>query len=984
VIVEFQIDANKFATVFRQTVAGALVCQVPTFQLGSDTWRVIGFDVGATTLRRSEQPTGTACIHGESLLNPTRASVPESQIVQTIIPKLAKEADIIANNGVGTPNQLPGINLDLVFDLAMNTCATTANELSTLLISFKDVDQVGQSLPELTDALRQQIHDQRLVLPTQQISTLLRPIDVINAHLSLGHDSAYLGVRLELWDPKWAAASGDTARTLDYWLNFYSGDFAPHLGAGGSPRDWSVFIDRGVIVPMVHDLFQDALKNNSSFRLHSGPDASWQNNNGTARVHVTFNGDAINACRCFFEDSDVNADITADIDLWVDTSNALRQDVYVNSHANFWDALCCEVTSALFWPFVGIQQLDRGNINGWEYLAGFLPFAALIGTIVAIGQAASHMQPPPGFQRVDPDDGSHLFREIPIDFGSGSDFGSLTLDNAAALDDPAGIGGSGLLLSGAVGLKTRPSTTLADVQVPGLEWGLAGSCSGIQLAASASVQLASNPPQFFYICDVEVQADPLGVFGRDEVLWEWGKPEIDVGVTFFPPGYLTNPYPCRLLVVTSAGMRILSIAPPPHLTPEQIQQFQSEAERARLACFVEQDPFYQTFHQYNPRWSIDPGPEDIAAHAWQAVVNGLAPGENVQITGANNQVLGVATAGGTGVALVSALVAPNLQSAELGLQRIEGSSSFRLPGEGVLQKVLGAAGFEDKPGSSRGQTAQATGPAGLSGGGSGADGTKRRRGILFRQVLLERRAEIGLQAPGIALSAAAQSGTVALAVVLPATVQIYDVSNPLFPVTLSAWPGHRVSGLVSFAGDLWVWGEAGIRELAAGYRMPYQPFTRCEQDAVFGAAATTEYLYVLRHNCLTIYDTGLCEVGRCEVDGYSLAIAGRALAVATAEGVVIFDLSEPRNPHRTHCVALSQSGFLITPSVFGGRAVIGVSHADGDRLLDVSHPDAPFEALRFSGPAWYANTAQSGRVSASFNANRTAVVLHSVVKSARF
>jgi len=281
------------------------------------------------------------------------------------------------------------------------------------------------------------------------------------------------------------------------------------------------------------------------------------------------------------------------------------------------------------------------------------------------------LPPPPSFQRVNPDDGSHLCREIPVDFGSSSDFGALTLDNAIAFDDPINIGGSGLVLSGGVSLKPRPTTSLANVAVPGLQWGLSGSCSGIQLAASAAIQLTREPPRFFYICVVKVQDDPLGVFGRDQVQWEWGHSEIDLAVNFFPPAYFSNPYPCRLLIVTNAGMRILSIAPPPQLTPEQIQRFKDEAERAKLACFVEQDPFYQAFHQYNPRWSIDPGPEEIAGHAWQAVIHGLAPGETVQITGSNNQALGIATASSNGIAVVSALVAPNLQGAELGLQRIE-------------------------------------------------------------------------------------------------------------------------------------------------------------------------------------------------------------------------------------------------------------------------------------------------------------------------
>jgi len=964
-IIEFQIDANKFATAFSRKVTAALVCQVPTFQVGEDTWRVFGFELGPTRLRRTDQPSGSVCVHFGSLDNSTTVAVPEFQIVQTIFPQVAQEADIIANNGTATANALPGLNLDLVFDMAMNTCAGNANDLSNILIAVKGVDQIGSTFPELIDALRQQISDQSIPLPIQEITKILRPVDVINAHLSLGRDSAYLGIRLELWDAQWAASGGDMPRNRDYWLTFYSGNFPPHLFGGRVARDWSVFIDRGVIVPVVRDLFQDALTNNDQFRLHGSPDASWANHNGTARVHVTFNGDAVNACRCFFEESDVNADITADIDLWVDNPNALRQDVYVDSHANFWDALCCEVTSAMFWPFVGIQLLGRGTINGLEYLAGFVPFGALIGTIVTIGGAAGHMQPPPTFRRVNPDDGSHLFREIGVNFGSSSDFGALTLDQADALDDFVSIGGQGLLLSGAIFFKPQPITRLTDLQVPELAWGLGGSCSGIQLAASATIQLETNPPRFFYICDVEVLDDPLGVFGRDQVVWEWGNPEIDVAVSFFPPEYLANPYPCRLLVVTSGGMRILSIAPPPNLTPEQIQEFQKEAEQAKHACFVAQDPFYEFFRQFNPVWTIDPGPEESTTHGWQALVNGLVPGEIVQVTGANDQALAVATASSTGSALVSVLVAPNLEGAELGLQRVGGSTAGLLKGARRAASSAPAA-TGDQPGTSQ-----------------GSDDVHNKRGIIFRQTLVERRATIALPTPGVALAVASRSGTTAVAAVLAAGVHIYDVSSPLFPVLLSTWQGSELTGALLFAGDILAWGGRGIYALSASDQPPHYPFARCHHDPVLDATTLGGYLYVLRCKTCAIYDTKLCHVSEFEIEAHSLAIAGSALAAATREGVEIFALRQPRHPHRASCFPLPKVTSVFTPSVFGGRAVVGVSHSGGDRLLDVSKPHEPVELLHFNGPAWYAGTVQTGHVVASFTEDRTEVVVHSVVKTAR-
>jgi hypothetical protein len=113
------------------------------------------------------------------------------------------------------------------------------------------------------------------------------------------------------------------------------------------------------------------------------------------------------------------------------------------------------------------------------------------------------------------------------------------------------------------------------------------------------------------------------------------------------------------------------------------------------------------------------------------------------------------------------------------------------------------------------------------------------------------------------------------------------------------------------AGEMLGWGEMGIRPLSADYRTPHRRFTRCERDPVLGAAATTNFLYVLRRNGLAIYDTSFCEVGQLEIEGHSLAIAGLALAVATGDDVVIFDLTEPRNPHRSHSFEVSGKRFLL-------------------------------------------------------------------------
>ena len=79
------------------------------------------------------------------------------------------------------------------------------------------------------------------------------------------------------------------------------------------------------------------------------------------------------ACYCCTEDLNVDAEITADVYITVPKPDTVRIDIYSNVAPGFWDATCCILTAAAFWPILGFGQLQTGAIKDWQYLAGFLP-----------------------------------------------------------------------------------------------------------------------------------------------------------------------------------------------------------------------------------------------------------------------------------------------------------------------------------------------------------------------------------------------------------------------------------------------------------------------------------------------------------------------------------------------------------------------------------------------------------------------------------
>lgn len=78
--------------------------------------------------------------------------------------------------------------------------------------------------------------------------------------------------------------------------------------------------------------------------------------------------------------------------------------------------------------------------------------------------------------------------------------------------------------------------------------------------------------------------------------------------------------------------------------------------------------------EYNPKWSVDPGPEGVGEgigdlHVWSTVVTNLGPRESVSLIGASGQLLGEATAGARGRVQLDAAVVPSTGDTEVTISR---------------------------------------------------------------------------------------------------------------------------------------------------------------------------------------------------------------------------------------------------------------------------------------------------------------------------
>lgn len=921
-LVELQIDSARFCQSFQEQVRRQLACYRREVQLGPIRMVIVGYDVGLPKLQRSPRATGTGCVYNE-FNTPTNIPVRAVQLVLPLGIKLCAPDAVIAANGAACQPILA--HTELVFEVAMDSCGSRRNLCFTL---------VKTTPTEVMDALDPGMKQRCLLLPLDRILAQALPegMDTLNAHLALSQDGRTLAVRMEMWNYRWHIETGEMPRPASDWTRFTNGVFADHLRFGGKTRDWSVFVDGRALASQVRRLLEENLAENTGIRLHAGPSAVWRNDWGVWAVNAHFNLDKLNACRCFTKEIDVNADVHVRVVTVVPRDNVVRQDVYIDVDPDFWDAACCTITTALFWPIVGAEQFAKQNINQGQYLLGFLPFVALIGASLEFLNASEKMDPPTGFTK-DDDDGSHLFREQPVDPGSDPNFGTLTLQEAVGVDDSRNLGTSGILLSGALTLRPATEVELADIGVDNFTWGAAARCSR-QLAARAMLSLTTAHPghwALLRVCEVRVLDDPLGVFSQG---LKWGVEPgnriwvaVNVDIWSFPPAYWDAPYPCRVLIVTNGGLRIVTLDPPPRLSADEAAALTREIQFQFVNnCYL---PKHRIFEELE--WPINPLLQMRGRYAWQLQVAGLPADQQLQVTDERGESLARFTVNALGVASLSLLA--------------------DYSGEGVALRVL-------RQDAHRAASTRSSGSGDMKDSESDTDvpnAEDAEQGVVVRQTLLIPRARIDPGGPVAQMALDTVRGASTLVVVTPWLAQEYDVSTPAAPVLRAEYPGRGLRGALRYRGELWLWGATGLRR--AGEAGGNRALAPCETTPVQGATTAGGRLFVLQDGVVRVLD-GACEVGRLDTPGaLYLAAAGNRLAVATEDVVEVFDITTPHAPQSLARAPLAGVTTLLVPPALRHGAFFYALTVEGGKLLEVLPTSDLVEVGHYERDAWFARAA---------------------------
>lgn len=307
-IIEFQIDADRFIQVFRNTLMRHAPCNPQPFTLnvGSCANQLMYLDrvsVGATsTLIR----TDVNAIH----------------VIQPVSLFLTPVAALEASNAQpGAPCWNP--TLEFEFALSIQIQGSTPN----LCVSFLKV----RASPGISST-------QALIVSgfvAQWIPESCTPFDLSPLAGALGALPAAaigdisadvaltrLAIRLELGP----VASNSASQ----WASFLAGSIKPNPNAAA----WSIFIDGSLLVQSAVARIMAGLEgpiDDGTFDLESGPTGTFLTNLPVGPVPfsgpgvlLAFSGEAVDACICFLDEVDLDVDLTALITFSVPAPNSLK------------------------------------------------------------------------------------------------------------------------------------------------------------------------------------------------------------------------------------------------------------------------------------------------------------------------------------------------------------------------------------------------------------------------------------------------------------------------------------------------------------------------------------------------------------------------------------------------------------------------------------------------------------------------------------
>jgi hypothetical protein len=265
---------------------------------------------------------------------------------------------------------------------------------------------------------------------------------------------------------------------------------------------------------------------------------------------------SIDACVFLFFTHNLNFDSTLQLIPLIPQENTIRLDLTADFSSNPFDDVVCAFSNATF-PLNVVNRLQQGQLGAGaaaaislaHFFGGFEGFVNIFnGTLIAIGQ----QDPLADFKKQHP--------EVVVPASTTHD-SEVFLDQTLKL--PALPGGTpfidaiapnllGPVLQGRMSPKPHDSTSSPlSIYVIPIAWANRTDCT-LDPTVKAEIDPNCN------VVNAQVIDDALGQFSPFLQVQEFSV-TISIPQASVLPAYLASPYPCKVLLFTSLGVRIIDL-----------------------------------------------------------------------------------------------------------------------------------------------------------------------------------------------------------------------------------------------------------------------------------------------------------------------------------------------------------------------------------------------------------------------------------------
>ena len=402
---------------------------------------------------------------------------------------------------------------------------------------------------------------------------------------------------------------------------------------------------------------------------------------------------------------------------------------------------------------------------------------------------------------------------------------------------------------------------------------------------------------------IRPEEDPLNVFTPF-----LNGIEIKIPITKVPDTYFANSYPCKLLIHTSDGTRMVTLPPITKATEEKIRTAALGAWAGAVSSCCAKSKLIA-----NPRWIIDPPDVYRERHDWNVIVNGLRPGERVRLEDSLERVVASVRADHHGRALLQTFLLPQSYNGQLHVKR----SAPMAPAP--IHAVDENLNFEDI------RPEEFIVPEDYI-------------AIDVKQIQLLQRSEIQTAEPFQALTPVVAEDRSALLVAQRSGLTLYDLSTPDQPRLMAQVKLPGMVGALATSRELLTCGRGGVYALTVDLEGAI--VEHLSERNVSAMATLGTQIFVLHDGGLEVWDQNHQTVEVFEVPGaHLLAATDSQLLVGSKSGVTIFAASERGNIRPLGEYRFEGLTCILTSELVGGDEQVLLQGDTRAELLDLSNPD---------------------------------------------